>query len=165
MSERNCDGCGRSNGHIRVYQSKGTEFNELWLCDRCAKMLGVESEEPAFGPVAGELLGALIGETVVTACPGCGTKFKTIRQTGRVGCAECYRTFRGRIHQLLEQEGLSGDHVGRYPARLSSFKRLLVDKESLRVELEDAIDQEDYETAATLRDRMQRLEDPTDEGV
>lgn len=128
-------------------------------------MLGVESGEPAFGPVPGELLGALIGESTTASCPSCGTGFRSIRQTGRVGCAECFRAFRGRIQQLLERSGLKEGHIGRYPARLSVFKRLLVDRESLRQELETAIDHEDYELAASLRDRMQSLEDTTDENL
>jgi len=163
MSERSCDGCGRPDGHIRVYQSRGTEFSELWLCENCASKLGVEADQPAFGPSAGELLGALVGDTVTRTCPSCGTRFKSIRQTGTVGCAECYRTFRGRVQQLLVQEGLTEDHVGRYPARLSSYKRLLVDRESLRMDLEHALEKEDYESAASIRDQMKKLEESTDD--
>jgi protein arginine kinase activator len=159
MKNRHCDGCGATDGHIRVYQTKGTEFSELWLCPRCADRLGVEEESPAFAPTVGELLGALVGGSGTRSCPSCGTRFRTIRQSGRVGCAECYRTFRPHIHHLLEQSGLTESHEGRYPVRLGSFKRLLVDRESLREELSRAIEGEDYETAALIRDRMRTLEE------
>lgn len=162
MNDRHCDGCGAASGHIRVYQTRGTEFSELWLCDRCADRLGVEIESPAFAPTVGELLGTLIGTNSGRSCPVCGTKFRVIRQTGRVGCAECYRVFGGRIHHLLEQSGLTEPHVGRYPARLSSFKRLLVDRESLREKLEQLVGDEDYEGAAVLRDQMRALEEHDD---
>jgi protein arginine kinase activator len=165
MSERTCDGCGRSTGRIRVYQSKGNDFTELWLCDTCANALGVEQEQPIFGPSAGELLGSLVGDRTERICPKCGTRMRSIRETGRVGCAECYRVFHYRIQQLLEQAGLTETHVGRYPHRLDSYKRLLIDRESLRSELEEALKNEDYEAAASIRDRMRSLEESPNEDV
>ncbi|MFW5690125.1 MAG: UvrB/UvrC motif-containing protein, partial [Spirochaetota bacterium] len=86
-----------------------------------------------------------------------------IRQTGRTGCAECYRVFRPQIQHLLEQSGLTETHEGRYPSRLGSFKRLLVDRESLRERLSHAIEGEDYEAAAVIRDQMRALEEHHDE--
>jgi len=165
MNEHQCDGCGEVAGRIRVYQTKGTEYSELWLCDKCAEDLGVEEAQPAFAPTIGELLGSLVGSSGTRTCPVCGTRFRTIRQSGRVGCAECYRVFRPRIQHLLEQTGTTDTHVGRYPARLGSFKRLLVDRESIRERLEEALAEEDYEQAVTLRDRMRALEEGSDDDV
>jgi protein-arginine kinase activator protein McsA len=42
---------------------------------------------------------------------------------------------------------------------LDSYKRLLVDRASLKQELEEALKREDYETAASLRDRMRSMEE------
>jgi protein arginine kinase activator len=165
MNDRQCDGCGQASGHIKVYQTRGSEYSELWLCAKCAEVLGVEEETPAFGPTVGEMVGSLIGDVGTRSCPSCGTRFRSIRQSGKVGCAECYRVFRSKIHHLLHQQGLTEAHHGRYPARLDSFKRLLVDRESLRDKLNQAVDDEDYETAAAIRDRMKALEEAGDENV
>ncbi|HKJ85366.1 MAG TPA: UvrB/UvrC motif-containing protein [Spirochaetia bacterium] len=165
MDNHQCDGCGESLGKIRVYQTKGTEYSELWLCDRCAQSLGVEEAQPAFAPTIAEMLGSLVGGSGTRNCPVCGMKFRTIRQTGRVGCAECYRVFRPRIQHLLEQTGLTDAHAGRYPARLGSFKRLLLDRESLRERLHEALAEEDYEAAVILRDQMKAIEEKPDEDV
>ena len=163
MSERQCDGCGKGPGSIRVYQTKGADFVELWLCPSCARSLGVEEEAPAFAPTIGELLGSLVADSASRTCPECGTRFRTIRQSGKVGCAECYRVFHTPIEQLLEQKGLTETHQGRYPSRLDSYKRLLVDRESLRNELTTAVVEEDYERAAILRDQMRALEEQPEE--
>ncbi len=165
MNERQCDGCGNTAGRVRVYQTKGSEYCELWLCSICADTLGVEGAAPAFAPTVGEMLAGTLGGSPNRSCPGCGTRFRTIRQTGRAGCAECYRVFRARIHYLLEQAGLTEEHVGRYPARLGSYKRLLVDRELLRDRLTEALAQEDYEQAVILRDQMQVLEEQPDADV
>ena len=71
--------------------------------------------------------------------------------------------FHARIEHLLTHAGLSESHVGRYPARLASYKRLLIDREALRHELHNAVTREDYEQAADLRDRIKSLEDQQDE--
>jgi protein arginine kinase activator len=159
MSDRECDGCGTAPATIRVYQTKGADFVELWLCSTCARSLGVEEEAPVFAPTIGELLGSLVGDSATRTCPECGTRFRTIRQTGRAGCPECYRVFHARIEQLLEGKGLTETHQGRYPSRLDSYKRLLVDRESLRDELNTAVIEENYEQAALIRDRMRALEE------
>jgi len=164
MTDRQCDGCGKAGGHLRIHQSNGSEFRELWLCSSCARLIGAEQSLPAFGPTVGELLGTLAGDSSTRACPNCGTTFKHIRQTGQVGCAECYQTFRNRIQLLLSQLGLVGPHVGRYPGRLASYKRLLVDEAAMRQDLESAVNREDYEQAAELRDRIRMIEDAEYDG-
>lgn len=164
MTDRRCDGCGKPGGHIRTHQSHGGEYRELWLCSSCARLVGAEKSAPAFGPTVGELLGTLTGESTTKMCPNCGTRFKEIRQSGRVGCAECYQVFGNRIQLLLAQMGLVETHVGRYPSRIASYKRLLVDRVMMKADLEEAIDREDYEEAAELRDRIRHLEEDEDDG-
>ena len=133
------------------------------MCSNCAQEIGAEQETPAFAPTVGELLGSITGDTGSRSCPSCGTRFKRIRTTGQVGCAECFRVFHSRIEHLLAHAGLSEAHVGRYPTRLASYKRLLIDRETLRHELNSAITREDYEQAADLRDRIKSLEEQQDE--
>ena len=164
MTDRRCDGCGKPGGYVRIHQSNGSEFRELWLCGSCARLVGAEQSLPAFGPTVGELLGTLAGDAGIQACPNCGTQFKQIRQTGRVGCAECYQVFSTRIRLLLSQVGLVDPHSGRYPNRLASYRRLLVDRVAITEDLKAALGREDYEQAAELRDRIRMMEAADDDG-
>ncbi len=164
MTDKRCDGCGKPGGHVRIHQSNGSEFRELWLCGSCARLIGAEQSLPAFGPTVGELLGTLTGDAGTRACPNCGTRFKQIRQTGQVGCAECYQVFSNRIQLLLSQMGLIDPHAGRYPNRLASYRRLLVDRVAMKDDLEAALGREDYEHAAELRDRIRMMEDTDHDG-
>lgn len=156
MSEKSCDGCGRTGSLVQVYQTRGNDYYELWLCERCASVLGVASESESFAPAAEEMLAGLI-HSASGACPVCGTTFHSISRKGSVGCAECYRTFAARIELHLEGLGLPTRHAGRFPERLASYKRLLLDRELFREELKRAVESEDYERAAALRDEMQQL--------
>lgn len=162
MTERKCDGCGKAAGRVRIHQSVGNDYRELWLCESCARMLGAEQSRPAFGPTVNELLGNLVGGTGATVCPTCGTEFRQIRQTGRVGCANCYGTFRSRIDVLLSQIGSVESHMGRYPGRLAAYKRLIIDRALMKEDLDAALNREDYERAAELRDRIRLIEEAAD---
>jgi protein arginine kinase activator len=161
MSERSCDGCGRAGDLVQVYQTRGNDYYELWLCERCATVLGVDTENELIGPTPEELLGGLIN-TATLSCPGCGTSFQSISRHGAVGCAECYRTFAGKIELYMEEIGMPTRHSGRFPERLASYKRLLLDRELFRDELKRAIEAEDYERAAALRDELIRLDGDSD---
>jgi protein arginine kinase activator len=142
---------------VLVRQSHGTEHRDFWLCDECCKELHVSGDLPAFGPTVRELLGSMVGGSATRTCPQCGSRFSDVRTTGRVGCAECYRVFSDSICDLLSEEGVPSGHVGRYPERLAAFKRILVDRSNLKLELEAAVAAEDYETAAQIRDRINEL--------
>ena len=52
------------------------------------------------------------------ACPACGATLANFRETGRLGCAQCYVTFEAHLRDLLRRLHGSAVHVGeRYQAR------------------------------------------------
>ena len=91
-------------------------------------------------------------------CSVCGTRLKDFRKNGTVGCPECYSSFRDEIVSYLEDYAGTVKHLGKYPKKLKAYKALLVDKEILKKRLREAVHNEDYETAAALRDRISSLE-------
>ena len=73
---------------------------ESHLCAECAKNLGYSDMLSGFGLDLSEFLGGFLGDMMPALtrgnserCPKCGTSFSDIVRSGRVGCAECYRTF------------------------------------------------------------------------
>jgi protein arginine kinase activator len=75
-----------------------------------------------------------------------------------VGCAECYRTFGARLQQLLGHSSRPLQHDGRYPQRLQTYKKMFVDKEVFREQLREAVEREEYEQAAVLRDKINSID-------
>ncbi len=160
MSGRQCDVCGEGPGWVQTYQTRGSEYDELWLCARCAEALGVTPGDPTYGPTVRELLSGLIATQAATSC-SCGTSFRQIRERGAVGCPDCYHTYRSQIYELLTHScgAHSGGepqivHRGRLPRRIEVYRGLLIDREARLEELRDAVDHEDYERAARIRDRL-----------
>ena len=81
------------------------------------------------------------------------------RATGRWGCARCYETFESSMRSLLRRVHGSSQHIGaayRQP-QSEAMERAAVLGE-LRERLRRAIDAEQFEQAADLRDRIRVLE-------
>lgn len=99
-------------------------------------------------------------------CPSCGLTLGQLKKTGRVGCVHCYTVFRPIIETVLKDQSFAGRHIGRLPDRLATYRYIFVDRERLARSLAAAIDREDFEEAAQLREeigRMDRLEGLSDD--
>ncbi|MAT50067.1 MAG: DNA helicase UvrBC [Porticoccaceae bacterium] len=144
-----------------------TEINDnvavpIHLCDDCAHgyLNGSNAPEDEVPTQAAELAAKL--EALVAdedeECSNCNISFSQFRDQGRLGCAACYDEFRQDLMPLLENIHEDSTHAGKRPRRnpgQSASESQLV---HLRSEQRKAIDREDYESAATLRDEIARLE-------
>lgn len=157
-----CELCKENDAVIHIQQIIGTETKEIHLCEVCAHENGISSKSDKIELSLNELLNGLIDFSPRTKqqgrCSTCGTRLKEFRKSGTVGCPECYSSFREEIVSFLEEIAGTVQHKGKYPKKLQAYKALLVDKEILKKRLEEAVSNEDYETAAALRDRISYLE-------
>ena len=99
-------------------------------------------------------------EISATACTGCGITFKQFRSVGRLGCPQCYISFHDDLLSLLESIHQETQHVGKCPPQTSANTLRHHELVRLRGELKSAIEQENYEEAARLRDQIQTVESP-----
>ena len=90
-------------------------------------------------------------------CPRCGLLYSQFKETGRLGCAECYTAFQFQLRPLLRR--IHGDtrHRGKTPVRgpAESGARQI---QRLHDELQRAVEREEFERAASIRDDIRRLE-------
>lgn len=91
-------------------------------------------------------------------CPVCGISFAEFRQSGRLGCAYDYVCFQDDLEPLLVNIHGSKVHKGKRPTRQSGSPDRQHKLIQLRREMKDAINQEKYERAGEIRDRIQRME-------
>jgi protein arginine kinase len=112
--------------------------------------------KPSVGGVADELK-----ELDLQTCPICGMSFYDFRQIGKLGCPNDYSFFSQQLDDLLMNIHGAVEHTGKVPkdfdiaSALQSKKTLLI---KLRRELDDAVQYEDYESAAKLRDKIKNIE-------
>lgn len=94
------------------------------------------------------------------ACPDCGMKFSEFRDKSLLGCAGCYAAFEAPLTGLLERAQEGGNHhIGKVPRRSGGGgeqRQLLITR--IRKRLDDAVEAEDYELAAQLRDDLDNLD-------
>jgi protein arginine kinase activator len=158
----NCQRCSERPAEVHYVEVVGAEKKVQRLCRTCATQLGLlvldtppPAASPAPAPVASPRLRSSASRL---KCEQCGTTLVAIRRTGRVGCALCYATFREHLEPLMRRVHRSLEHEGRRPTR----RRPRPDDASLlhlRQELARAIQDEDYERAARLRDEIHTVQE------
>jgi len=135
------------------------------LCDACAKAKGVDTDPAAFlvadadmvlGLGASQALDPSAG-TLEVRCVRCGFSQADFKKSGRLGCPECYRTFAEGLAGLLKTMHKGTRHIGKTPEALRQSRETVDRLKSLQKKLAKAINEENYETAAALRDEIKTV--------
>ncbi|HET7320967.1 MAG TPA: UvrB/UvrC motif-containing protein [Longimicrobiaceae bacterium] len=163
-----CEQCGNDEAVIQLTTVVDNEAKVRHLCESCAAREGVDTGAVAgSAPLADFLaqMGQGTGEATVSGrCPSCGLTPAQLKQTGRLGCEACYTHFEPHLRALLRRLHGSTQHAGKAAAApQGSAAERTARADSLRRSLRRAVEMEDFEYAATLRDQIRRLE-ATDEG-
>ena len=164
-----CQRCKKAKATVHVTDSF-PEKRELHLCEECAAAEGIirkAEEEPVLeqhhttNAILQEFLKhkSKVSRLDQVACPHCGLTYREFRQRGLLGCPHDYTVFHEVLLPLLEQahEGASA-HIGKAPPRTDADTRKRLSLMRLRRALREAIDAEDYEVAAQVRDQINELE-------
>lgn len=162
-----CDQCHEREAVIHLTQIVNEQVTTLHLCERCAAEKGVESPAAAAKTPLGTFLGAMgkgLPESTPTPkstdiCPRCGGSLQDFRESGRLGCPQCWQVFEPALRDLLRRLHGSTHHLGeRYaegePPRAGERVRVAELREQLRL----AVETENFELAAELRDRLRVTE-------
>lgn len=91
-------------------------------------------------------------------CHLCGHTYSDFRKTGKLGCGECYKTFRSPLLVTLKQIHQNPVHKGKIPKAFDEKIKKKRELESLKTELSEAVKREDYEKAAKLHKQIKDLE-------
>ena len=159
-----CDSCHERDAVVQLTTVQDNAVHQLHLCERCAAERGVETTVATPKHPLGEFLhdahqqlAAPNGEGL--QCSFCRTTMADFRATGRWGCARCYTNFEAGIRELLRRVHGNHRHVGRtyHPPISESLERSAVLGE-LKDRLRRAIESEQFELAADLRDRIRVME-------
>jgi protein arginine kinase activator len=165
MSDMVCDNCGSTEAVVHLTQIVDNQMSTHRLCEKCAAEKGLESApEPVNFPLT-DFLAQMGTDTVSDAesaesvCSFCGLSFADFRETGRLGCPHCYETYQPQLERLLRRVHGGTQHVGKVylppdPSASDLERRL----GGLRRKLSRAVEAEDFERAAELRDEIHSLE-------
>ena len=160
-----CDICSKKKATVHLTEIVDEQMSEMHLCEDCAREKSVQMEQQ-FG--LADLLAGLADfgkqvkdmESVKIKCSQCGLTYEDFRKFGRLGCSECYGSFKEQLAVLLKKIHGSNRHLGKVPAHLAP--PIPANKTDhlteLRSQLQEAIRSENFEKAAALRDKIHELE-------
>jgi protein arginine kinase activator len=160
-----CQDCGKKEATVHLAQVVNDEKVELHLCRECAEKRRFHTPFEGVPFPLAEFLASMLDQSLIkkpskvsdTKCPTCGMYFSDFSKTGRLGCGNCYATFRVQFNDLLRKIHGSTQHRGKVPYMPGDVMKPLREERKLHEELKKAIDEEDFEKAARLRDRIKAL--------
>ena len=170
-----CQHCKKHEATTVVKTMINGKYAEYRLCSECAHELGYDTMFSDFSSDFGGLFSSFFSNALpaisgAAHCDTCGSTLNDIKRTGKVGCADCYDTFFSELMQTIRSIHGNTEHKGKRPGVIE----YTVNKEdkksdgsavsgedqlqSLRDELKQAIEEENFERAAQLRDEIKSLE-------
>lgn len=163
-----CDICKQNPAKVHLTQIVDGKTKKVDLCEACSKAKGVD--DPTGFSLADLLMGLGAAQELEQAstnagglrCPNCGFTQAEFKKTGRLGCAECYRTFFDGLEGLLRTMHKGTRHTGKVPAALQLTRDIEDRIRQLQKNLEKVIAAEDFERAAVLRDEIKQLRERQD---
>jgi protein arginine kinase activator len=159
-----CNSCNKKKATVHLTEIVDGQVSEMHLCEECARDKSAQMEQQ-FG--LADLLAGLSDfgkpaktvEKIKIKCEKCGLSYDEFRKMGRLGCAQCYESFRNSLSSLLKKIHGSDKHLGKMPENIApEIKQEADDLVSLQDQLQHAISVENFEEAAKLRDKIKGLE-------
>ena len=164
-----CEGCNESDATIHLTQVVDGVVKKVHLCETCAAQNGLDVSGPmaltdilkgmggSFGEELEELEKELAPDGPEISCPACHLRRSDFKKSGRLGCPECYETFETELIPLIKGMHRSEKHIGKVPAQEMGRIQQQVRVAELEEKLGFAVDSENYEEAAKLRDALRDL--------
>ncbi|MDG1172806.1 MAG: UvrB/UvrC motif-containing protein [Opitutales bacterium] len=129
------------------------------LCEACAQEKGVTNPDNlSIGNLLDDNQPKIDASTASMTCESCGTTHQEFKKGGRLGCEACYHVFRPVLEPLLDGMHAGIKHLGKVPSRSVKKKSAEENEGILQKELKKAVEEENYEKAAELRDRLKKLQ-------
>lgn len=155
-----CEQCQQNPASLHFTQVINGEKNQMHLCEQCAKSQGVFTMQDVTSLLSGLLEGSASRAQSAGSlrCSRCGMAYAQFKESGVLGCANCYQDFRKQLSPVLQRIHGRLQHEGHIPASASESLQLKRQIEAKRREMQGAIEQEEFERAAGLRDELRLLQ-------
>ncbi len=165
-----CNICGTKEATVHLTEITNGQMVEVHICESCAEEKGTEFKTYFnFGDLLSNVPGLedLLepsGKKTPLVCKSCGMSYEEFGKNGRLGCADCYETFRKPLAAVIKQVQRAGYHVGKKPSKITKSARNVHDLRKLQERLRKSVESEAFEEAARLRDEIKQMEDKLKKG-
>ncbi|MBR3972069.1 MAG: UvrB/UvrC motif-containing protein [Ruminococcus sp.] len=164
-----CQKCKINDATTKIKRVVNGEYTEYILCADCAHEMGFDNVfdntmPDMFGGLLKSIFGAALpSRSQATRCPVCSSTYGDITNTGKVGCANCYKLFYSELLPSVKRIHGNTKHSGKHPEMLNSQEDKIEpakvsELDTLKAELEKAIEEQNFELCAELRDKIKERE-------
>jgi len=165
-----CEYCNMKTATVILKQNVDGEMKSIHICSDCAAALGVSMNnidvtgamsdasdmDTFFASMFGKKGVNLKSGTI--ACDFCGMTLTELQKTGKAGCANCYDVFGETMDSAIRHIHAASTHCGKVPSSVDGQMSMTRKIEELKSRLNVAIQNEEYEQAAQLRDEIKALQ-------
>lgn len=153
-----CEKCNKNNATTiltKIVNGKSATIN---ICGECAFKAGYSNifGEFTLNHIMPDLERAVNYEV---HCSRCNSTFNEILTRGKLGCSECYSVFKAELLPTIENIHGKAYHVGKRPLKYQQDNNAENALESLKKQIDMAIQSQDFEKAAIIRDEIKKLVD------
>ena len=160
-----CQNCKKNEATTHIKRIINGETAEYRLCKNCAISLGFSDSFSDFGINLSELFGGFLGDISVSSlssrvlrCEKCGSSFEDIAKSGKIGCADCYSLFYDKLLPSIQRIHGKTRHEGKIAKSAGESLKREREISSLKQDLSKAIEEQNFEEAARLRDKIRETE-------
>lgn len=167
-----CQNCSKREATTHIKRIVNGEATESHLCSECAHSLGYDGIFGSFDLGLPDFFSSFFGDSPFALsaakakrCEKCGSSFDEIVRTGSVGCADCYDKFYDELLASIQRIHGKTQHVGKVPPVIKETEQEAKPKtkdETIaekKKQLERAVETQNFEQAAILRDEIKALEE------
>lgn len=163
-----CQKCNQKEANTHVKSVVNGEYEEYMLCSECAKEMGYTNiwndMNSNFDSILGSFFAnALPARSQTTRCPECSSTYHDIAKSGQVGCAHCYELFLSELMPSIRRIHGNTTHCGKKPrVHDNQTPEVTTQKDridELKAKLQEAIETQNFELAAQLRDEIKGMEE------
>ena len=153
-----CQRCGKNSATTHIKTIINGKVTEQSLCGYCAAKAGYTGN--SFSNILASMLGHAIDGgtyTVGRSCECCGATFADIAESGKVGCANCYKFFEEEIRDVLLRQQGAMNHIGKVSTKHISKVKIKEQIEQLEEQKNEAAKEEDFMRAEILKNKIEKL--------
>ncbi len=174
-----CQNCGKNKASIHLTRIINGKKEELHLCESCAKknenLIFQTDNNFAFQ----SLLSGVLNNNLSTKneslfkkntnednfCQRCGLSNTEFSKNGLLGCTDCYKKFEDMLEPLFKRIHGNIRHIGKKPSRYSIKKENEKVVGILKDKMKKAVEEENFEKAAEIRDQINDINKKNEEDI
>ncbi|WP_419749843.1 UvrB/UvrC motif-containing protein [Terrisporobacter petrolearius] len=174
-----CQKCHKKTASVFISSIINGQESRMYLCNDCAKnypLFNFNSQDPFSIKDVMEKFDISEDDSIETKkenllamdkdceeseiiCPNCYSTYNEYRETGKVGCSKCYEVFEKQLKPILRNIYGYEEYIGKSPKKDNSHIYPNKEMITLKEDLNRAVEQEEYEKAADIRDKIKELEE------